>query len=170
MTAVNSSTWPVTRYVLAAGQPAGLTLEALAAVAEDWGADWQPRGDAGSLPGAVTGTLTMPIVAGLRRGVMRLRVEPGAAGNAATAHFDLVVEAAELHLHRAAIAVLSFSALGALAAMLWPFFPGLLALAPAGLVLAIGGWLLVVARLGTSGPEELIAAVVAAAKAGADES
>ena len=45
--------------------------------------------------------------------------------------------------------------------MLWPFYPQLIAVAPFGALLALGGWFLVVSRLRTSGPDEFLDAVAA---------
>ena len=60
--------------------------------------------------------------------------------------------------------VLLLSLAGAVVAVLWPFFPRLLAVAPLGVALAVGGWLLVVSRLTTSGPEEFLAQLAAEAE------
>jgi hypothetical protein len=58
-----------------------------------------------------------------------------------------------------AVAFLVLGALGATAAVLWPFVPALLTLVPLGLVLALGSWYLVVVRLRNSGVEEFLDAV-----------
>ena len=40
--------------------------------------------------------------------------------------------------------------------MIWPFFPGLLPLAPLGAIVALSGWFLVVSRLTTSTPDDFL--------------
>lgn len=125
------------------------TLELLAAVAEDWGADWRPN--------AWGGRLELPVRAGLRRGrlVGQVRVEGQARGS--RIRFDIDEEHYSLHWQAAVI--LLFGAFGAIAAMLWPFYPSLLGLAPLGIILSLAAWFLVASRLGSSGPEEFFAAV-----------
>lgn len=149
--------WPATSYRVVSGRPVADTVEALADVADAWGANWEPD------PAAADerGTLWLPVVAGLRRGVVRLRVEAAAAEDPAT--LLLHVEEGHLHVHRQAVGILLLSLSGGVMAGLWPFRPDLLPLAPAGLVLMLSGWFLVVSRLRTSGPEEFAAAVAAAA-------
>ena len=46
-------------------------------------------------------------------------------------------------------------------AMLWPFFPRLLRLAPAGIVLAIAAWLLVASKLRNADADEFFDLVLA---------
>lgn len=129
--------------------------EALAAagrLVEDWGGRWQPGIDGGRLE--------LPVTAGLRRGVLagRLAVARDPAGS----RLVLEVEESRWELHRSAVAVLALGAAGALAVTLWPFFPGLLALAPVGGVLAFVAWFLVVSRLRTSGAHEFLEQLSAA--------
>ena len=57
--------------------------------------------------------------------------------------------------------VLLFATAGGILTVLWPFFPDLLAVAPFGAVIALGGWFLVITRLRTSGPDEFLEAVAA---------
>ena len=129
-------------------------LAALARTAEAWGADFEPAGDGGQL--------TMPVTAGLRRGWARGRVRVERDGEGS--RVALAVEESEYRLQTAAVVVLVLSLAGAVVAVLWPIFPRLLALAPLGLALAVGGWLLVVSRLTTSGPEEFLAQLAAEAE------
>lgn len=126
-------------------------------VAAEWGAELEETA-AGIL-------VVLPVVAGLRRGLMRGRLEVvDATGSGAPGcRLILRVEDAELRLHAAAFAVLALAGAGGLLACLWPFFPRLLPLVPMALVLAVAGWLLVGARLRNSGPEEFLAAVAARA-------
>ena len=129
-------------------------LAALVRTAEAWGADFERQGDGGRL--------TMPVIAGLRRGWARgsVRVKGEGEGSRVT----LAVEESKYRLQTAAVVVLLLSLAGAVVAVLWPFFSRLLALAPLGLALAVGGWLLVVSRLTTSGPEEFLAQLAAEAE------
>ncbi len=134
----------------------GAALVALGETAEAWGADWKREGEGGSL--------VLPVLAGLRRGYLLAKVavaerQAGAAGT----RVELTVEKAELHVHRQAVAILIVAAVASLATVLWPFFPGLLALAAPATVIALGAWFLIVSRLKTSGPEDFLKAVEAAA-------
>ena len=119
-------------------------LAAVAKAAEAWGARW----DAGSQ------ALRLPVLAGIRRGVVRGRLIP--AGDDGATHLRLAVESSEWHVQTAAVVILAVSAVGALLTVVWPFFPGLLPVAPFGALLALGGWFLVVSRLQSSGPEEFL--------------
>jgi hypothetical protein len=145
-----SSGWPIASYAVVSGQPPLPTLAAVEAAATAWGAVWEPSDEGG--------LLYLPVVAGLRRGVLRLRVQPAPAASPAT--LELVVEEARLHLHTGGIVVLVFALVGCLATLAWPFLPAALALAPTGLLLALGGWFLVVSKLGNSGPDEFIGTVL----------
>ncbi len=120
------------------------------ALADDWGGRWE--GD------ATGGTLEIPVVFGLRRGALAGRVDIEANGKAGSRVIWRLIES-RLEVHRAAVAVLSFAAVPSLALLAWPFWPGLLALAPLALVLGFLAWWLVVSRLRSSGPEEFLAAL-----------
>ena len=104
-------------------------LEAVAEAAEMWGAEWKPADDGG--------LLRLPVVQGLRHGVVqgRLRVEPASA--ATSLHFD--IEETFLTLNRSALAILVLGGLGGLTIVLWPLSPTILQLAPIGAVLALVG-------------------------------
>lgn len=144
-----------------ADQPDGHTLElavrpdaALSAVrraAEDWGAELEK------------GRLHLPVVLGLKRGVVSgpLRVEATEEG----ARVVFQQEESHLYVQRASVFVLLVAIVGALATVLWPFFPELLPLSPFGAILALGGWFLVLSRLRTSGPDEFL--LMVGAQAGA---
>jgi hypothetical protein len=128
--------------------PAEHALEAVADVAESWGADWQ----------ADSGTLHLPVVAGLRRGLLvgRLEVRPtGAEG----CQLTLRAESSLWRVHRSAAAVLVMGLVGALPVLLWPLSGDFLALAPVGLVLMFLAWFMVVSRLRTAGAAEFLEAV-----------
>lgn len=144
---------------LPVGLPADLSVEltappseALAAVArtaKEWGADWQPHEGGGRL--------TLPLSAGLRVGLLDGRLEARAGGRGT--RLVIRVERAVYRLRRGPLGILLLGALGSLPVILWPFRPQLLALAPAGLVLAFLAWFLVAARLRTAGAEEFLEAV-----------
>ncbi len=124
-------------------------LVAVAATAEEWGAIWSPG------PGG--GRLALPVLAGLRRGVVAgpLAARPIAGGTRLT----LTVESVTWRVHRTAAAVLALGALGALPVLFWPLDERLLALAPVGLVLLLLAWFLVVSRLRTAGADSFLEAV-----------
>lgn len=133
------------------GMPPGTALAALRQTAEDWGAELIREGSGGRL--------RLPVVAGLRRGLVTgpVTVEPSEEG----ARVTFLTEEAVYYVHTPAVVILLLAVFGAVLTVLWPFFPRLLAVAPFGAVLALGGWFLVVSRLRTSGPEEFLEAVAA---------
>jgi hypothetical protein len=122
---------------------------ALESTAEEWGAELA-REDLG-------GRLRLPVLAGLRRGVIsgRITVEPADGGS----RVAFRPEEAGYTLQVQAVVVLAFAVAGAAVVVAWPFFPRLLSVAPFGALLALGGWFLVISRLRTSGPDEFLAAV-----------
>ncbi len=128
-------------------------LAAVARVAEGWGAEWQA--------GINGGRLELPVVAGIRRGVLttRLSVEPDGSGSSVS----IAVEGSRFAVHRQAAAVLGLGAAGGLTVVLWPFFPGLAGVAPLGGLLAMAAWFLVASRLRSSGPEDFLELLAAAA-------
>jgi len=121
-------------------------LESLANAADLWGANWQPNSSGG--------TLQLPVVRGLWRGVeqCQVAVEPTSSGSAV----ELTVEEGWQQVNRPAMVVLLFGGAGGLIVALWPFFPGLMPLLPVAVVLALAAWLLVVARLRSSHPEDFL--------------
>jgi hypothetical protein len=124
-------------------------LAAVGRTAEDWGAEYQPSGAGGQLH--------LPVLAGLRRGLVTGAVEVSPAAGGSRVVFR--PERSVYYLQTSAVVVLLVALTGGLLTVLWPFFPELLAVAPFGAVLALGGWFLVISRLRTSGPEEFLAAV-----------
>ena len=126
-------------------------VSALGRTAEDWGAEFQRNGTGG--------TLHLPVVAGIRRGLLTGPVEVHPAEEGSRVIFR--PEQSIYYVQTAAVVILLLSALGAVLTFLWPFFPKLLAVAPFGAVLALGGWFLVISRLRSSGPEDFLAAVAA---------
>ena len=130
--------------------PAG-ALSALRRTAEDWGAELQVKGDGGQLH--------LPVLAGLRRGLMSgpVEIRPAEGGSRLTFRPETTV----YYVQTQAVLVLLLAVAGGLLTMLWPFFPKLLEVAPFGAVVALSGWFLVISRLRTSGPDEFLEAVAA---------
>ncbi|MFL6194182.1 MAG: hypothetical protein ACJ75H_08420 [Thermoanaerobaculia bacterium] len=126
-------------------------LNAVWRTAEDWGAEFQREGDGGRLH--------LPVLAGLRKGLVSgpVEVRPEAAGSRVVFRPD----SSTYYVQTQAVMVLLFSVAGALLTLAWPFFPELITVAPFGAVIAIGGWFLVLSRLRTSGPDDFLGAVAA---------
>ncbi len=132
-------------------------LSALRRAVDDWGAELRTENG--------ESWLDLPVVHGLKRGYVsgRVRVEAREEG----ARIAFQPEETRLYVQTASIFILTAAILGALPTILWPFFPGLLPLAPFGAILALGGWFLVLSRLRNSGPAEFLVMVEAQAEAGA---
>ncbi len=134
--------------------------DALARAAEAWGAEW--NGDTARHPERPSGgQLVLPVVFGLRRGVLVGRVDFEPAGEGARLVWRL--EESHLELQRASVAILAFTVVALLPALAWPFNLKLLALLPFAAVMSLLAWWLVLSRLETSGPEEFFATVGPAA-------
>ena len=125
-------------------QPPEKVLRAIQEAAEMWGAVWHRESGGGRLG--------LPVVQGLRHGVVEGRLETGAVDGGT----ELSLEIQDHHytVNRSAVAVLTLGALGGLSVVLWPLSPKLLQLAPIGAVLALVAWLLVVSRLRNSGVDD----------------
>lgn len=119
----------------------------MAEAVERWGAEWD----------AAAGSLDLPLAAGLRSGVARgwLSIEPRTGGT----RLRLSIAERVYWLRWNAVVVLLLAAAGGVLCGLWPFFPGLLPLAPFGAILALLGWFLVVSRLATNSPEDFLETV-----------
>lgn len=138
--------------------PHGVTLDlppdrarsALSAAAESWGAVFDEKSEGGRL--------RLPVLAGLRRGVLEGDVRVTAAGRGSRIEFQ--VDREQWHVQRAPLAILLLGAAGGVVGLLWPLFPGLIRLVPVGLILALCAWFLVISRLQTSGPEDFLGTVV----------
>jgi hypothetical protein len=119
--------------------------------AEAWGAELEPEGS--------TRRILLPILAGLRRGVVRgtVAVEPAGTGSRVVLREDERLDS----VHAPSLMVLLLAVLGAALVVLWPFYPQLLPVAPFGALMALGGWFLVISRLRSSGPEEFLKTVEA---------
>jgi hypothetical protein len=131
--------------------PPAEALAVLRRTAEDLGAEFQADG--------MGGKLHLPVLAGLRRGLVSGDVEilPAEGGS----RLIFRPETAVYHVQTQAVMILLFATAGGLLTVFWPFFPGLLQVAPFGALIALGGWFLVISRLRTSGPDEFLKAVAA---------
>lgn len=131
--------------------PPAEALSVLRRTVEDWGAELQEDGNGGQLH--------LPILAGLRRGLMSgpVEIRPAEGGSRLTFR----PESSTYYVQTQAVLVLLLAVVGGLLTVIWPFFPRLLAVAPFGAVVALGGWFLVISRLRTSGPDEFLEAVAA---------
>lgn len=134
------------RLHLELSSPPRDALRSVATAADLWGASWRS--------GSSSGTLLLPVVRGLRRGVERCHVSVSRAGSGS--ELELTVEESRLEVNRSAAVVLVFGGLGGLIVALWPFFPALMPLLPVAVVLPLVAWLLVVARLRSSYPEDFL--------------
>ncbi len=133
--------------------------EALATAADAWGAEW--TADTANPPSNRSGgRLALPVVFGLRRGVLVGRVDFEPAGDGARIGWHL--EESHLEVQRASVAVLGLAVVALLPALAWPFQPKLLALLPFAAVMGLLAWWLVLSRLENSGPEEFFATVTPA--------
>jgi hypothetical protein len=134
--------------------PPEAAVSALGKTAEDWGAQFErdPAGGTG-------GKLHLPVLAGLRKGLVSGEVELWPKGEGSRLVFR--PEQAVYFVQTSAVMVLLLATAGGILTILWPFFPNLLAVAPFGAVIALGGWFLVITRLRTSGPDEFLEAVAA---------
>ena len=137
--------------------PPEAAVAALVRTAEDWGAQFErdPAGGTG-------GKLHLPVLAGLRKGLVSGEVELWPKGEGSRLVFR--AEQAVYFVQTSAVMVLLLATAGGVLTILWPFFPNLLAVAPFGAVIALGGWFLVITRLRTSGPDEFLEAVAAQAE------
>lgn len=131
--------------------PPGTALVTIRQTAEDWGAEFTRQGEGGRL--------RLPVIAGLRRGLVAgtVTVLPTEAGSRVVFRPEETL----VSVHGQSVAVLLLAAAGALVTVLWPFFPELMPVAPFGILLALGGWFLVISRLRNSGPEEFLEALAA---------
>ncbi len=134
-------------------------LAACATAVEDWGGEWRACANGGELQ--------LPVHAGLRRGIATARAT--AARSGAGSELSIAVNETNWWLDRSAVVLLVTAALAASALVLWPFFPAVAKLAPLGLVLGAGVWLVVLARLRHAGPAEFLAQVEAALEEPAGE-
>jgi hypothetical protein len=137
-------------HVIELPDPPEAALSAVGRAAELWGADFEREG--------AGGRLRLPVIAGLRRGIVSgpLHVEPLMEDGKDGARVVFRPDDTDYYVHTPAVVILLISVAGAILTVLWPFFPSLLTLAPFGVVLALGGWFLVLSRLRSSGPDEFL--------------
>lgn len=137
------TSWRRRHRVEVTGKPAEV-LEAVGEAADIWCGEWRPFGTGGHL--------TIPVSVGLRRGSLSgdVSTRPLGANSELTFH----VQESQYKLHIPALVVLLMGAAGGLILVAWPFFPVLIGLTPAGLVLMFAAWFLVASRLKTRGPAE----------------
>ncbi len=128
-------------------------LELLAREAKSWGAGFEREG--------LGGSLVLPVMADLRRGwvggPVTAREEDGGT------RLTLQVEESEYHLERLSVSVLLIAAFGSLLFVVAPWVPALRPAIPLGIMLAVGAWFFIVARLRNSGPEDFFAELEAEA-------
>lgn len=119
-------------------------LRELGNLAEDWGAEWQEEGRGGRL--------TLPVLAGVRRGLLsgHVRVEARKEGSRLT--FQPQEEF--YRVQRPVVVFLLLALCGALAILAAPLFPVLVPLLPLSALLMLAAWLFIVSSLRNSGPEE----------------
>lgn len=138
-------------------RPVGAVRAAVAETAEAWDAAWSPGIDGGRIE--------LPVVFGLRRGVVVGALELTRLGDERT-RVVFAPESSRLHVERAAVAVLSFAAVPLVVTVAWPFWPVLFPLVPFAAVTGLVAWWLVISRLRSRGPEEFLAALAAHLAAG----
>ena len=131
-------------------------LEAVEQATEIWGGEWQRQGTGG--------TLTLPVSAGLRHGLVHGQVSAETHGARSALAFR--IERIHYRLHLPAIVILLVGAAGGLLVVFAGFHPPLFELAPAGTILCLAAWFLVVSKLRTRGSDEFLALV---AELAADE-
>ncbi|MCG8462262.1 MAG: hypothetical protein MI919_38755 [Holophagales bacterium] len=128
-------------------------LNLLAGTAEKWGALWQKED-------GHRGRLGLPVSAGIRQGWVAGPVKAEALdGKKGRCRLSFTEEVGEYQVDRAAVMVLSIAGFAGVATLLAPFFPRLWPFVPLGFVLGLAAWLMVVARLRNSGPEDFLQAV-----------
>ena len=137
--------------------PPEQALAALRQTAEDWGAQLQAGEESSSATAG--GRLHLPVLAGIRRGLVSgpVEVQPAEGGSRVVFRPEQSV----YYVQTPAVTILILSVAGAALTVLWPFYPQLMTVAPFGAIIALGGWFLVVSRLRTSGPDEFLTAVAA---------
>lgn len=157
---VRAAAIPASEHAVELPCPPSAALRAVAAAAGDWGAELEPGGGTGHAGDAAR--LSLPVVAGLRRGVLSGPLAIGATGEGGS-RVVFSAERQDYYLETSAIAVLVMAGAGALLTVAWPLFPSLLPVAPFGAVLALCGWFLVLTRLRSRGPAEFLRSVQDAA-------
>jgi hypothetical protein len=131
--------------VLLAGVTPGEAQGAVCSAAHEWGAEFEPV--------AMGGRLRLPVLHGLRRGLVSAAVAIEVQGEGS--RVELQPEASEQALNTPAFCLVLVAGVGAVLTVLWPLYPPLLPFAPLGAVLAIAGWFQI-SRLAKRGPEDFL--------------
>ncbi len=131
--------------VLIAGVTPDDAQVAVCSAADEWGAEFEPV--------AMGGRLRLPVLHGLRRGLVSAAVAIEAQGEGS--RVELQPEASEQALNTPAFCLVLVAGVGAVLTVLWPLYPPLLPFAPLGAVLAIAGWFQI-SRLAKRGPEDFL--------------
>ena len=127
-------------------------LNLVARQAELWGADWQKVD-------STTGKLGLPVSAGLRRGWVEGTVRIESTGETRS-RIAFEPENDDYRVDRGSVMILIAAGIGCLITIFAMYIPRLIPLIPIGILLAIGAYIVVIARLRNSGPEEFFEAVV----------
>lgn len=114
--------------------------------AESWAGRWTGAGD-------FSGRVEIPAIAGVRVGWLALDVEilPDPPDGS---RVEWRVAEERWQVQGTLVVILLLAALGAMTVVIAPFVPKLMPLVPLGIMLGIGAWLFVLARLRNAGPEE----------------
>ena len=131
------------------GKPKAV-LARVAAEADQWGGAWDGLGES-------SGKLGLPVSAGLQRGWVEGNVQVESKGEKSLLTFE--EDHSAYQIDRGSVMILVAAAVGCLVVLLSMFVSVLLPLLPIGSLLAIGAYLVVIARLRNSGPEEFFEAV-----------
>ena len=124
-------------------------LEAVEEASQIWGGEWERLGNGGRL--------TLPVSAGLRHGHVKGEVSAERRGRGSALAFR--IERIHYRLHVPAIVILTVGALGGLLVVFAGFHPPLFQLVPAGTIVSLAAWFLVVSKLRTRGSAEFFALV-----------
>ena len=146
------------RFDITIDAPADDCIGHVETLAEVWGGDFTREG-------ASRGHLTLPVRAGVRRGLVE---GPVSFQGSAPTRLRFDVESRHDRIQYAAFIFLLLGALGGGVGMVVPFVPRLLPLMPVAVIFAVGAWLFIVARLTNSGPEEFFGELAALGDASSD--
>lgn len=120
-------------------------FEKMVELAERWGGSFDPK----------KGRLELPVTAGLRHGRVVAEVEALARHDGAKLRLKVIES--RYRVDRGSTFALAIAAVAAIASLVLPFFPHFWPLLPPALMIAVAGWLFIVARLRTSGVEDFLA-------------
>ncbi|MDX1385246.1 MAG: hypothetical protein R3190_16455 [Thermoanaerobaculia bacterium] len=130
-------------------------LRAVGEAVDLWGGEWRRLGTGGRI--------TLPITAGVRHGFLAGELSTRARSD--KVEVTIQPETTFYRLHWPSIVVLALGAAGGLFIVVVPFFPSLFPLVPAGMLLSVAAWFLVVSRLHTRGAPEFLELVADLLKA-----